>query len=93
MIADKIVAQSIKKNLFACIIRWASLLYDLSVMEKKQVTNLEIAASRYILAVMIYETLNDPEFDGDMEKAKADFDSLFKLSDEEREAIKAIVQI
>jgi len=62
-------------------------------MEKKQVTNLEIAASRYILAVMIYETLNDPEFDGDMEKAKADFDSLFKLSDEEREAIKAIVQI
>lgn len=93
MIADKIVAQRIKKNLFACIIRWASLLYDGLVMEKKQVTNLEIAASRYILAVMIYETLNDPAFNGDVEKAKADFDSLFKLTDEEREAIKSLVQV
>lgn len=62
-------------------------------MEKKQVTNLEIAASRYILAVMIYEMVNDPKFTGDVEKAKKDFDSLFELSDEEREAIKAIVQV
>ena len=62
-------------------------------MEKKQVTNLEIAASRYILAVMLYETLSDPKFDGDVERAKADFNALFDLDPKEREAIKAIVQV